>query len=46
MKKVVDYYLQPPVSQFRLMAYNRAEVLAEVGFDYAVREIETWTKTL
>jgi NTE family protein/lysophospholipid hydrolase len=46
MKKVVDYYLQPPVSQFRLMAYNRAEELAEVGFDYAVREIETWTKTL
>jgi predicted acylesterase/phospholipase RssA/CRP-like cAMP-binding protein len=42
MRKQVDHYLQPPVSEFRLMAYSRAEEIAEVSYQYTVREIESW----
>lgn len=38
----VDHYLQPPVSRFRLMAYNRAQEIAECGYRYALGEIESW----
>lgn len=41
MRNLVDHYLQPPVSQFRLMAYHRAEEIAETGYHYAIREIES-----
>jgi predicted acylesterase/phospholipase RssA/CRP-like cAMP-binding protein len=37
-----DHYLEPPVASFPLMGYARAEKIAEVGYHYAVKEIERW----
>jgi predicted acylesterase/phospholipase RssA/CRP-like cAMP-binding protein len=42
MRSMVDHYLQPPVSQFNLMAYSRAKEIAECGYQYTLREIESW----
>jgi len=40
-----DRYLEPPVAAFALMAYGRAEQIAEVGYRYAMQEIERWNAT-
>jgi predicted acylesterase/phospholipase RssA/CRP-like cAMP-binding protein len=37
-----DHYLEPPVAAFPLMGYGKAETIAEVGYRYAIREIENW----
>ena len=37
-----DHYLEPPVASFPLMGYARAEKIAEVGYRYALKEIEQW----
>ncbi len=37
-----DHYLEPPVASFPLMAYARAEKIAEVGYRYAMQEIARW----
>ncbi len=37
-----DFYLEPPVSSFALMGYRRASEIAEVGYRYALAEIERW----
>jgi predicted acylesterase/phospholipase RssA/CRP-like cAMP-binding protein len=42
MRSLVDHYLQPPVSQFNLMAYSRAKEIAECGYHYTLLEIESW----
>ncbi len=39
-----DHYLEPPVASFPLMAYARAEKIAEVGYRYASQEIERWDR--
>ena len=41
-----DHYLVPPVSEFSLMGYRRANVIAEVGYHYAVDKIKQWTLPL
>ena len=40
-----DRYLEPPVASFPLMGYGRAEQIAEVGYRYAMQEIERWNRT-
>ena len=37
-----DHYLEPPVAAFPLMAYRHAAAIAEVGYRYAMKEIEQW----
>ncbi len=39
---MADIYLQPPVSEFALMAYRRAPEIIEAGYRYARQEIERW----
>ncbi len=40
-----DFYLEPPVAEFSLMAYKRAEEIAERGYEYAVKQIAAWDKS-
>lgn len=40
-----DHYLEPPVASFPLMGYGRAAKIAEVGYQYAIREIEKWPRS-
>ena len=37
-----DLYMEPPVKTFALMAYRRADEIAEVGYQYAMKHIEKW----
>ncbi|WP_374435482.1 cyclic nucleotide-binding and patatin-like phospholipase domain-containing protein [Inhella sp.] len=37
-----DFYLEPPVSDFSLMAYKRAEEVVQRGYEYARAEIARW----
>lgn len=37
-----DHYLEPPVTEFSMMSYKRAEEIAEVGYQYAVKHIRQW----
>ena len=37
-----DLYMEPPVREFAMMAYRRAEEIAEVGYQYAMKQIEKW----
>ncbi|GAA5184802.1 cyclic nucleotide-binding and patatin-like phospholipase domain-containing protein [Niveibacterium umoris] len=39
-----DYYLEPPVAEFPLMAYRRAVEIAEAGYRYATQEISRWDR--
>ncbi len=39
-----DHYLEPPVASFPLMGYGRAAQIAEVGYRYAMQEIEQWNR--
>ena len=41
-----DHYLEPPVAAFPLMAYRRGAEIAEVGYRYAMKEIEQWDREL
>jgi NTE family protein/lysophospholipid hydrolase len=38
-----DFYLEPPVAEFSLMGYRRAEEIADVGYRYAMEHLEKWT---
>jgi NTE family protein/lysophospholipid hydrolase len=40
-----DHYLEPPVGAFALMAYRQAADIAEVGYRYAMKEIEQWSRS-
>ena len=40
-----DHYLEPPVAAFPLMAYRQASEIVEVGYRYAMKEIERWERT-
>ncbi len=37
-----NHYLEPPVADFPLMAYERAAEIAEVGYRYATEKIGQW----
>lgn len=37
-----DFYLEPPVSDFSLMAYKRAAEVVQRGYDYACAEMSRW----
>jgi NTE family protein/lysophospholipid hydrolase len=37
-----NHYLEPPVAEFPLMAYERAAEIAEVGYRYATEKIRLW----
>lgn len=39
---MANYYLQPPVSQFGLMAYKRGDEIAEMAYHYTVEQIKHW----
>ena len=39
-----DHYLEPPVAAFPLMAYRHAAEIAEVGYRYAMKEIDQWDR--
>lgn len=39
-----DFYLEPPVSDFSLMAYKRAEEIVERGYAYAKAQIAAWDR--
>lgn len=41
-KEMADYYLQPPVSDFSLMAYSRGEEIAETAYHYTNTHLKTW----
>ncbi len=37
-----DYYLEPPVAEFSMMSYRKAEEIAEVGYQYAMKNFKQW----
>jgi NTE family protein/lysophospholipid hydrolase len=37
-----DHYLEPPVAEFPLMAYDRANEIADIGYRYATEKISQW----
>jgi NTE family protein/lysophospholipid hydrolase len=39
---LADRYLEPPVAEFTLMDYRRPVEIAEIGYRYAMQEIERW----
>lgn len=39
-----DHYLEPPVGGFALMGYRHGAEIAEVGYRYAMKEIEQWDR--
>ena len=39
-----DHYMEPPVAAFPLMAYKHGAEIAEVGYRYAMKEIEQWDR--
>ena len=39
-----DLYMEPPVKAFALMAYRRADEIAEVGYQHAMKHIEKWKR--
>lgn len=41
-KTMADYYLQPPVAEFSLMAYNRGEDIAAAAYEYTKTQITDW----
>lgn len=40
-----DLYLQPPVNSFSLRDYKHGEQIAEIGYQYALEELQVWLKT-
>ena len=40
-----DYYLEPPTSDFSMMAYKRAEEIVERGYQFAQQQIAGWDRS-
>ncbi len=40
-----NYYLEPPVAEFPLMAYERAAEIADAGYRYAIEKISQWDRS-
>ncbi|MDO9209124.1 MAG: cyclic nucleotide-binding and patatin-like phospholipase domain-containing protein [Sulfuricurvum sp.] len=45
MDGYADLYLQPPVNNFSLRDYKHGEQIAEIGYQYALEEFQSWLKT-
>lgn len=41
-KALADHYLAPPVTEFPIMAYRRAEEIVEIGYRHALQQIGEW----
>lgn len=41
-KALADHYLAPPVTEFPIMAYRRAEEIVEIGYRHAMQQIAEW----
>ena len=39
-----DYYLRPPLSQFKINDYAKIDEIADVGYRYAKEQIKEWSK--
>ena len=39
---LADFYLEPPVSEFSMMGYRKAEQIANIGYKYASEQISHW----
>lgn len=37
-----DHYLEPPVGEFSMMSYRKADEIAEVGYQYAMKSFKQW----
>jgi predicted acylesterase/phospholipase RssA/CRP-like cAMP-binding protein len=37
-----DYYLEPPVADFSMMSYRKADEIADVGYHYAMKSFKQW----
>ncbi len=37
-----DYYLEPPVTDFSMMSYRKADEIADVGYRYAMKSFKQW----
>ncbi|MGQ0652675.1 MAG: cyclic nucleotide-binding domain-containing protein [Betaproteobacteria bacterium] len=45
VKKLVDLYIQPPVSPFGLMQFRALEAIAETGYRHAKPALEAWLRS-
>lgn len=43
--EIADHYLQPPVSEFGLMAYKRSDEIVKTGYQYTLNQIQNWRKS-
>jgi len=41
-KTIADFYMNPPIEKFSMLEFKSFEKIIEVGYDYAVKEIEKW----
>jgi len=41
-KQLADFYLEPPLSQFAIMAYHKSDAIVEAGYRYAKTQIAQW----
>lgn len=37
-----DHYLEPPVADFSMMSYRKADEIADVGYHYAMKSFKQW----
>jgi predicted acylesterase/phospholipase RssA/CRP-like cAMP-binding protein len=37
-----DLYLEPPVAEFSMMSYRKADDIAEIGYRYAMKSLRKW----
>ena len=37
-----DHYLEPPVGEYSMMSYRRADEIAKVGYEFAMKSIKQW----
>jgi NTE family protein/lysophospholipid hydrolase len=44
MNGIAELYLQPPVNEFSVMAYKDAGKIEEVGYQYAMKELQEWLR--
>ncbi|MBI1786916.1 MAG: cyclic nucleotide-binding domain-containing protein [Acidobacteria bacterium] len=42
VERAADYYLRPPLDQYRLDDWPKIEEIVEVGYQYTKREIQAW----
>ncbi len=45
VEQEADYYLRPPLHQFKLDDYAKIEEITDIGYRYAEKQIEEWRET-